>query len=119
MNKMLITLLFVICLAFVTAGTAHAGAFVGTAQLSAPGYASIVVNISSNVYMDYEGNSNGQTYGAFTKNKAGDKFYATGGGGGASTGIYFKQNDTWVGETGFSNCSPNSLFASSSGWTAQ
>ena len=118
MKKMLMALFFVTCLALVTAGSAKAGEYVGTAQLSAPGYASIVVNISSNVYMDYEGNSNGQTYGAFTKNKAGDKYYATGGGGGASTGIYFKQNDSYVGVTGFGDASPNSLFVGT-GWTAQ
>lgn len=112
------TVFFVTCLALVTAGSAQAAEYVGTAAMSAPGFASIVVNISSNVYMAYEGNTNGQTYGAYTKNKAGDKYYATGGGGGASTGIYYMQADTYVGNTGFSAAGVNSLFVGT-GWTAQ
>jgi hypothetical protein len=119
MKKLIImAVFFVTCLTLVTAGSAQAAEYTGTAAMSAPGYASIVVNISSNVFMAYEGNSNGQTYGAYTKNKAGDKYYATGGGGGASTGIYFKQSDGYVGNTGFSDAGVNTLFVGT-GWTAQ
>jgi hypothetical protein len=120
MKKMLMTLFFVTCLALVMVGSAQAAEYTKTAQLSAPGYSSIIVTISNNVYMDYEGRGDGQAYGAYTKNKAGDKFFATGGGGGASTGIYFTQNDTFVGITGFTSVSPSSLFVYTSGnWTAQ
>jgi len=111
------------CLALVMTGSAQAAAssFTGASFVSAPGFSSIVLTTSTNCYMLYEGNTNGQTYGAYTKNKAGDKYYATGGGGGASSGIYYIQNtSTYVGDISFSNgFSPDSLFVTGTGWTAQ
>jgi hypothetical protein len=82
-------------------------------------YASIIVSTSSNVFLLYNGNStDAQSYGAFTKNKAGDKYYATGGGQGSSSGIYYQQSDTYVGKVDFPSMS-STLFTQATGWTAQ
>jgi len=78
------------------------------------------VQPSNNVYMNY--NAAAQTYGAASKNKAGDKQFATGGGQGSSSGIYFKQLDTCVGyvNTGCLD-DPEVIFytGGGDGWTAQ
>jgi hypothetical protein len=123
MKKIILTMFLAACLPLIIAGSAAAlgqngQVFSGTGFLQAPSFGSIQITTSTNVFMLYRGNANGQTYGAYTKNKAGDKYYATGGGGGSSSGIFYKQNDTSVGDTGFSSLS-STCFATSSGWTAQ
>ena len=122
MKKILMTVCLVACLALVMAGSAQAASviFTGSATLAAGSSASILVTTSTNVSMLYSGNANGQTYGAATKNKAGNKYYATGGGGTASSGIYYMQSDNFVGATDFSGADPTTMFQQSSGaWTAQ
>jgi hypothetical protein len=120
MKRILITVIVVACLAFVMVGPAQAASsFMGSTFMSYGTYASIIVTTSNNVYMLYNGDStSGQSYGAFTKNGAGDKYYATGGGQGSSSGLYFQQSDKYVGDTKFSGMT-STLFETASGWTAQ
>ncbi len=122
MKKIILTLLFVTCLALVMTGSAQAvTSFTGSTYMSYGDVNSVIITTSHNVYVVYNGDStNGQSYGAFSKNQAGDKYYATGGGVGAANGIYFEQNDTWVGNIAFSGMT-STLFTVSAGdgWTAQ
>lgn len=126
------TVIVVACLAFafVMAGPVQAqtdpsgNAFSGSAFFSYGTFNSVIVTTSSNVFMLYQGDpTSAQSYGAYTKNAAGDKFYATGGGQGASTGIYYMQNSSWVGSSRFTGTIPStpSMFVTTSGdgWTAQ
>lgn len=120
MKKILIALVFVTCLALTIAGSAQAAeSFTGSTFMSYGTFASIIVSTSSNVYMLYNGNTtDAQSYGAYTKNKAGDKYYATGGGQGSSSGLYYQQMDTYVGKLDFPSMS-STLFVAATGWTAQ
>jgi hypothetical protein len=115
----MLTVFFVACLPLVMAGSAQAvTSFTGSTFMSAAGFNSVAVTTSTNVYLLYNPNANGLTYGAYTKNKAGDKYYATGGGGGTSSGIYFMQSDSYIGDLSFPSMSSTS-FVSGAGWTAQ
>jgi hypothetical protein len=120
MKKILMTMLIVTFLALAMAGSAAAGdSFTGSTFMSYGTFASIIVSTSSNVFLLYIGNSSdAQSYGAYTKNKAGDKYYATGGGQGSSSGIYYNQSDGYVGKTDFPSMSSDK-FVQGSGWTAQ
>lgn len=120
MKKILIAVFFVTCLALTIAGSAQAASsFTGSTFMSYGSFASIIVSTSSNVYMLYNGNTtDAQSYGAYTKNKAGDKYYATGGGQGSSSGIYYQQNDTYVGKLNFPSMA-STMFVQGDGWTAQ
>jgi len=115
----LLFVLTILCLAAAssvqayTTGGAKFGQFmVGTNQENS----TLSVSLSSNVYLYYNGAS--QTYGAATKNKAGDKQYATGGGPSADSGIYYKI-DTAVGVGSTNITDPTNAFVKSAGWTAQ
>lgn len=121
MKKMLVAVFVISCLALSVAGTAQAAgtSFSGSTYLSYGTFASIVVATSSNVFMLYNGASTAQTYGAFTKNKAGDKYYATGGGQGTQPGLYYQQSDAFVSDVAFTGMESDDEFAAGSGWTAQ
>jgi len=121
MKKILMTLFIVACLALAMAGSALAAgtSFTGSTFMSYGSFASIIVSTSSNVFLLYNGNTtDAQSYAAYTKNKAGDKYYATGGGQGSSSGLYYVQNDTYVGKTDFPSMS-STKFVQATGWTAQ
>ncbi|HYA88009.1 MAG TPA: hypothetical protein VEI57_13200 [Nitrospirota bacterium] len=110
------------CIAIVALGSAHADPMIFTGSSTFTGGAglSMQVTTSPNVYLFYNGNANGQTYGAAAKNKWGDKYFATGGGQTASPGIYFLQNDTFVGSTDFSTdgAAPDNIFVPAPGWAS-
>ncbi len=122
MKKIILTVLFVTCLALVMASPSLATtgtSFTGSTYMSYGTYASVIVTTSNNVYVLYLGDTtNAQSYGAYSKNQAGDKYYATGGGQGASNGIYYEEDATYVGYVTFPNCD-STQFVTGSGWTAQ
>jgi len=122
MEKILITVFQVVCLALVMAGQALADSviFTGSTTLQAGNSPPMVVTTSNNVSMLYNGNTNGQTYGAATKNKLGNRYYATGGGQTVSTDIYYLQSDAFVGSTNFTGdgAAPDNMFTEASGWTS-
>jgi hypothetical protein len=117
--KKIIVLLFVLSMLCMAVATAQAytagGTFTGSAMVGTNAGSTLSVQTSNNVYMSYNGSS--QTYGAATKNRAGDKIYATGGGQGSASGLYYQQADTNVGLTTITD--PTSMFAAGSGWVAQ
>ncbi len=121
MKPIAVIVFFVCCLVLSMGGSAHADpeTFTGTATLSRSGI-SIQVTTSSNVYLFYNGDVNGQSYGAASKNQFGDKYYATGGGQSASPGIYFIQNDIFLGSVDFTNdgAAPDAPFVAAPGWAA-
>ncbi len=79
----------------------------------------VSVNLSTYVYCSYYGTA--QLYSAVCHNKAGDKEYATGGGGENASGIFFHQETNYIGTTA---ADPGGLlsdenFKAGSGWIAQ
>lgn len=122
--KKMIVLIFVVAVLCVAAADVQAytagQSFTGPSMIGSTTVAGSTLSVqpSNNVYMNYNGAQ--QTYGAASKNKAGDKQFATGGGQGASSGIYFKLVETCVGYV-TAGCldDPTVLFVTSSGWTAQ
>ncbi len=110
----------VLCLAAAASAQAYStgGAVTGQIMIGSttPAGSTASVSLSNNVYLYYNGAS--QSYGAATKNKAGDKQYATGGGQTADSGIYFKI-DTAIGVGSTNITDPTNSFVHSSGWTAQ
>lgn len=128
MKKMImfIFVVAVLCIGAVEAQAYTAGAsftgptMVGTATV--PG-STLSVQPSNNVYMNYNGNTSGQSYGAAAHNKAGDKVFGTGGGatGGVtcSSGIYFIQNTSYVGDALLPTDPTDCFNGTATGWTAQ
>ena len=118
MKKILIMLFVVTGLVLATAVVASATSQEvtgsGTIGSSTSG-SSMLVNTSTNVNIIYEGSS--QTYGATAKHKAGNKVYATAGGQGNLSGIYFQQDDNSVGHINSTNVT--STFATVGNWIAQ
>jgi len=110
----------VLCLAAVSSVQAYTsgGALNGQFMIGSTSVAgsTLSVSLSNNVYLYYNGES--QSYGAATKNKAGDKQYATGGGQTADSGIYYII-DTAVGVGSTNITDPTNSFIKSTGWTAQ
>jgi len=121
MKPLAIMAFCVTCQVFSMGGSAYADplTFTGTATLSNSGN-SIQVTTSSNVYLFYSGDVTGQTYSAASKNKFGDKYFATGGGQTAFPGIYYIQNDIFLGSVDFTNdgAAPDTPFTAAPGWTA-
>jgi len=75
------------------------------------------VNTSNNVYIQYVSANSGQNYGASSKNRAGDRNYATGGGNGAATNIYYQAGQT-VGSSTLLDPT-NIMNGNTTGWSAQ
>jgi len=119
--KKIIVLLFVLSILCMAAADVEAAGgaqpVTGATIIGASGSpgSTLSVQTSNNVYMAYDGVS--QTYGVFAKNKAGDKIYATGGGQGASTNIYYQQNNNNIGVSTLGD--PSSMWVADSIWTAQ
>ncbi len=117
MKKILMLLFVVSCLILATTMVASASqtvtgsGYIGTNAVGS----SLSVNTSTNVTIIYDGVP--QYYGATSKHKAGDKVYATGGGQGNLSGIYYQQSDAYVGVVNSINVT--SGFTDASSWTAQ
>jgi len=75
------------------------------------------VNTSNNVYLGYGTQNNGQNYAAASKNTSGDRLYATGGGAGAASNIYYQAGQT-IGSSTFAV--PDTFMqGTTTGWSAQ
>ncbi len=119
MKKKIMILFFIACLA-ITLGAvnAQAGSYTGmtgTTWIGATG-STAPLNISTNDYCDYYGAA--VQYAATCHNKAGDKVYATGGGGANASGIFYKQSANYIGSANSCTLINSSTF-DGSGWTAQ
>jgi hypothetical protein len=120
--KKIIVLLFVVAILGVAAAEVQAAgaSFTGPTMVGTALGSTLSVQPSNNVYVFYNGAQ--QTYGAASKNKAGDKQFATGGGQGSSSGLYYKISDICVGSV-LVNCLDDPgfsfVFAAGTGWTAQ
>ena len=89
----------------------------GTFTIGSAAGSSTSINTSNNVYLIYVTANNGQNYGASSKNRAGDRCYATGGGNGSATNIYYQAGQT-VGNS--QPLDPTALeTGDTSGWSAQ
>lgn len=121
MKKKIMMLLAITCLAImfgaVQAQAAYTG-MTGSTSIGATG-STTNINFSTYVYCDYVGSA--QQYAAACHNKAGDKVYATGGGGANANGIYYKQNPNYIGCASVpdSPATSDSTFTGGTGWTAQ
>jgi len=89
----------------------------GTFTLGSATGSTTSVNTSNNVYLEYVTANNGQNYGASSKNRSGDRCYATGGGNGAATNIYYQAGQT-VGVSTLLD--PTAIMnGNTAGWSAQ
>jgi len=121
MNRIMAFIGIVALLCAFSASSAMAGSQTfgggGTFTIGTIAGSTTSVNTSNNVYISYVTANNGQNYGASSKNRAGDRNYATGGGNGSATNIYYQAGQT-VGSSTLLDPT-NIMNGNTTGWSAQ
>ena len=121
MKTIIVFIGIVALLCVVSASPAMAGSQTfgggGTFTIGTVAGSTTSVNTSNNVYISYVTANNGQNYGASSKNRAGDRNYATGGGNGSATNIYYQAGQT-VGSSTLLDPT-NIMNGNTTGWSAQ
>ncbi len=121
MRKMIVLVCVLTVLSFGIAIPADAtvvGGTGGAIEIGSVTNSTTSVNTSNNVFLNYTpvSGTSGQSYGASTKHRAGDRYFGTAGGGTALSNVFWLQSS--VGDIAPPDCSTDLGVGSVGSWVA-